>query len=319
MAVTTAEVLIARNPSTGAPLGEVRRTPPEEVAGIVARAREAQRAWGETTWRVRRASLERLWRELSLGADDWSASIEAEVGKPRGEALAGDVVATLDALRWTARQGGRVLSDRRLGPGWQAWVMVPPARLRFRPLGVVGMIGTWNFPLLMNAPTIAQALAAGNGVVWKPSELAPLSGLRLQHCLERAGFPPGLVAAVHGGPEVGAALVEAGIDKGVFTGGIDNGRKGVAALARQGGPSLAELSGYDPAIVLPDAPRESTVRALTWAAFVGSGQTCIAVKRVHVVGDPLPWAEALAESARRLRVGDPAAGPVDLGPLISEP
>jgi acyl-CoA reductase-like NAD-dependent aldehyde dehydrogenase len=180
------------------------------------------------------------------------------------------------------------------------------------------MIGTWNYPLLMNAPSIAQALAAGNAVVWKPSELAPLAGLRLQRCLGRAGFPEGLVTAVFGGPEVGAALVEAGIDKGVFTGGIENGRRVLGALARQGVPALAEFSGYDPAIVLPDAPREATVNALTWGAFVGSGQTCVAVKRVYVVGDAAPWAEALATAARRLRVGNPAEGPVDLGPLISE-
>ena len=80
---------------------------------------------------------------------------------------------------------------------------------------------------------------------------------------------------------------------------------------------MAELSGFDPAIVLPDAPLESTARALTWASFVGAGQTCVAVKRVYVVGDPAPWAEALAAKARALRVGDPAAGPVDVGPMIS--
>ena len=80
----------------------------------------------------------------------------------------------------------------------------------------------------------------------------------------------------------------------MFTGGIENGRRVLEALASRGIPALAELSGFDPAIVLPDAPREATLRALTWAAFVGSGQTCVAVKRVYVVGDPGPWAEALA-------------------------
>ncbi|MEA2632298.1 MAG: hypothetical protein QOE66_2517, partial [Chloroflexota bacterium] len=318
MTLTSEDVLIARNPATEEVLGEVARTPPEALAAILVHARAAQRRWGETPWRERRSVLVRFWRELSLEADAWAGAIEAEVGKPRGEALAGDVLATLDSLRWTVRHGGRVLADRRLGPGWQLWLLIPPARLRLRPLGVVGMIGTWNYPLLMNAPSIAQALAAGNAVVWKPSELAPLAGLRLQRCLGRAGFPEGLVTAVFGGPEVGAALVEAGIDKGVFTGGIENGRRVLGALARQGVPALAEFSGYDPAIVLPDAPREATVNALTWGAFVGSGQTCVAVKRVYVVGDAAPWAEALATAARRLRVGNPAEGPVDLGPLISE-
>ena len=84
----------------------------------------------------------------------------------------------------------------------------PGARLRYRPLGVVGMIGTWNYPLFLNAPAIAQAVAAGNAVVWKPSELAPLVGRKLQESLDEAGFPAGLIAVVYGGPEVGRALVE---------------------------------------------------------------------------------------------------------------
>ena len=104
----------------------------------------------------------------------------------------------------------------------------------------------------------------------------------------------------------------------MFTGGIDNGRRVLTTLAARGVPALAELSGFDPAIVLPDAPRASTVRSLTWGAFVGCGQACVAVKRVYVVGDADPWVEELAESARSLRVGDPASPDIDLGPLISE-
>ena len=183
---------------------------------------------------------------LAGEADAWAGAIEAEVGKPRGEAMAGDVVATLDALRWTVRNGGRVLADRRIGPGWQGWLSIPSARLRPRPFGVVGMIGTWNYPLLLNAPPIAQALAAGNAVVWKPSELAALAGLRLQQGLERAGVPEGLVTAVFGGPEVGAALVEAEIDKGVFTGGIENGRSVLGGAARRGRPRGGRALGFRP-------------------------------------------------------------------------
>src|SRR5205085_1352966 len=97
------------------------------------------------------------------------------------------------------------------------------------------------------------------------------------------------------------------LDKGMFTGGIENGRGILGELGARGIPAIAELSGFDPAIVLPDAPRESTARALTWSAFVGSGQTCVAVKRVYVVGEAAPWAEPIADRARALRVGDPGA------------
>jgi acyl-CoA reductase-like NAD-dependent aldehyde dehydrogenase len=318
MSASIADVLCARNPATEEVLGQVARTPPEAVPAIVARAREAQARWCRTAWPERRALVERCRRVLASEAEAWSRAIEAETGKPRGEALAVDVLATLDALRWTARHGGAALADRRLGPRWQRWLAIPSAVVRARPFGVIGMIGTWNYPLLLNAPPIVQALAAGNAVVWKPSELAVLTGQRLQQSLDRAGLPEGLVATVFGGAELGAALATAAIDKGMYTGGIGGGRRVLEALARRGVPAVAEFSGFDPAIVLADAPREATVRALTWAAFVGSGQTCVAVKRIYVVGDAAPWAEALAAAARALRVGNPSSGAVDLGPMISE-
>jgi acyl-CoA reductase-like NAD-dependent aldehyde dehydrogenase len=119
-----------------------------------------------------------------------------------------------------------------------------------------------------------------------------------------------------GGPDVGRALIQSGIDKAIFTGGIESGRAVLAELGSRGIPAIAELSGFDPAIVLPGAPVASTVKALTWASFVGAGQTCVAVKRVYVVGDPAPWAETLAAKAKELRVGDPSTS-VDVGPMIS--
>jgi acyl-CoA reductase-like NAD-dependent aldehyde dehydrogenase len=312
-----ADVLTARNPSTGEPIARVAMMPPEGVAAIVARSRSAQAAWSQTSWRERSAALDRWRHAIARDADGWARAIRDQVGKPMGEAL-GEVIASLDAIRWTARHGRKALADERLGPGLQRLLLVPTARLRWRPLGVVGMIGTWNYPLLLNAPPIAQAVFAGNGVVWKPSELAPALGQKLAESLAAAGLPEGLVATVQGGGEVGAALVASGIDKGVFTGGVENGRRVLGELGRRGIPAVAELSGFDAAIVGTDAPLESTADALAWAAFVGAGQTCVAAKRVLVIGDPLPWAEALAKRARELRVGDPARGDIDVGPMISE-
>ena len=317
---SVAPELIAHNPATGEEIGRVATTPPDSVAAIVQRARDAQRVWARKTWRERRGKIERFRSLLARDAEAWADAIRTEIGKPRAEALGGDVIASLDAIRWTIRHGGSALTGERLGAGHQRLLQVGSARLRYEPLGVVGMIGTWNYPLFLNAPSIAQALAAGNGVVWKPSELAPLAGLRLQQTIEEAGFPEGLVSAVFGGSDVGRALVESRIDKGLFTGGVENGRRVLGALASRGISAVAELSGFDAAIVLPDAPFEATVRDLAWAAFVGAGQTCVAVKRVYAVGKTPNWAEAIAKAARDVRVGDPgASGPaVDMGPLISE-
>ncbi|WP_337173892.1 aldehyde dehydrogenase family protein [Paludisphaera sp.] len=316
MATAVDPDLVTRNPATGAEVGRVAPTPPGDVAALVDGARRAQEAWAELPWRERRRPIERWRRILARDADAWADLIRDEIGKPTPEAMAGDVVPTLDALRWTVKRAGSVLADERIGPSWQRMLMMPVGRLRQRPVGVVGMIGTWNYPLFLNAGPIAHALAAGCGVAWKPSELAVATGERLRASLDEAGFPEGLVATLRGRGDVGAALLEAPIDKVLFTGGVATGRKVLQAAAARGVPAVAELSGYDPAIVLPDAPRDSTARALLWGAFVGCGQTCVAVKRVLVVGDPEPWARSLADAAGRLVVGDPSNPGVDVGPMI---
>jgi acyl-CoA reductase-like NAD-dependent aldehyde dehydrogenase len=317
MSLAFEDVLVTSNPATGAEVGRVKITAPARVAAIVAHARSVQAEWGSRPWKERKRVLVEWWKVLGRDADIWADLLRDEIGKPRVEAMAGDVVSTLDAIRWTVKHAGRVLKPGRVAAGWQRWLLMPVGRLHWSPVGVVGMIGTWNYPLFLNAPPIAQALAAGNAVVWKPSELAVRTSQKIQLSLEEAGVPEGLVTAVFGGAEVGRALVESDLDKGIFTGGIDNGRRVLAALGARGLPAVAELSGFDPAIVLPDAPRDSTVRALTWAAFVGCGQTCVAVKRVYVVGHARPWAEAFAARAKALKVGDPFREENDVGPMIT--
>ena len=306
------------NPSTGLEFGRIPITPLDEVEAAVHKARQAQAAWSKLPWPSRKAFLKAWWKTLSNEAEAWADAITEEIGKPRSEALAGDVIPTLDALRWTVRHGGTALKPETLGSGHQRMLLIPSGRMTYRPFGVVGIIGTWNYPLFLNAGPIAHALAAGNSVVWKPSELASGAGLRLQRSLETAGLPEGLVATVFGYGEIGKCLIESGIDKGVFTGGVENGRRVMTGLAARGVSAVTELSGFDAAIVLPGASVEKTLAPLVWGAYVGAGQTCISIKRVYVVGNAEPWAMGLAESADRLRVGDPRESEVDLGPLISE-
>ena len=154
-------------------------------------------------------------------------------------------------------------------------------------------------------------------MAWKPSEHCPFVASLVRDRLHEAGLPDDLVAPLFGGSDVARALIDTDqLAKLVFTGGVETGRKIFTAMAAKLVPCVMELSGFDPAIVRADAPRESTVKALAWAAFVGAGQTCVAVKRIYVVGDPRPFAEALANEARKLRVGDPS-GDVDMGPMIS--
>ncbi|WP_165072366.1 aldehyde dehydrogenase family protein [Paludisphaera rhizosphaerae] len=318
MATATQEVLTTRNPATGEPVGRVVATAPDEVARVVALAREAQSKWVARPLSERLAFLDRWRAVLNRDAETLADLIRSEVGKPTIEAMAAEVVPTLDALRWTSRNARSALADERLGPSWQRMLLMPTGRLRWAPVGLVGMIGTWNYPLFLSVPAIAQALAAGCGMVWKPSELAIATGEIVQESLREAGLPEGLVGIVHGRGDVGQALLDAPIDKMLFTGGVPTGRQALQSVSARGIPGVVELSGFDPAVILPDAPLESTVRALVWGAFVGCGQTCVAVKRILVVGDPAPWIQAMAQAISQLRVGDPARPDIDIGPMISE-
>jgi acyl-CoA reductase-like NAD-dependent aldehyde dehydrogenase len=307
--------IVCQNPATGEAIARQPMTDPGTIAGLVGNFR----ANAQNFALERRLDALRRWHAvLSRDSDSWVDLIRTEIGKPRVEAMI-EVVTTLDALSWTIRHARRALRDERIGPGWQRFLLMHPARVSWRPVGVIGMIGTWNYPLLLNAVPIAQALAAGNLVVWKPSELATASGRRIHDSLSEAGLVPDRILTVYGAAEVGKALVQAKLDKAVFTGGIAAGRAVLSTLGARGIPAIAELSGFDPAIVLPDASPSATAKSLTWSAFVGAGQTCVAVKRVYVLENEDQWASLLSENAEALRVGDPDKEAIDMGPLISRP
>lgn len=317
MSTEAAGWLISRNPATGEELGRFQSTDADSIAGLVDHSRLVANDWKRRPLRKRIEAIRQWWAILSRDAEPLADAIRAEIGKPRPEAQM-EVTAALDAIRWIVKNARSTLADSRIGTGWQWAALMSPARLRWAPVGLAGIIGTWNYPVLLDAPAIAGALVAGNAVAWKPSELCIGVADRLRSTLAEAGVPDGLVVTLFGGPDVGRSLVASKIDKAFFTGGVGNGRSIAAALAARGIPMVAELSGFDPAIILPDAPMEATVRALTWAAFVGTGQTCVSIKRVIVIGDPKPWIDAINASARSLRVGDPARSDVDVGPLISQ-
>lgn len=309
--------LISRNPATGEVIARTPCSPIDSIPAMVAQARSAQGPWSATTWTERRAAISRAWRSMAAEADDWADAIVREVGKPRDEARI-EVATTLDQLRWLVHRGGKALADQTVGAGWQTFLGLGTARVRWVPYGVIAKLGTWNYPVFLNVPPIVSAIGAGNAVVWKPSENATAIGLKIQAWLDQVGLPTGLMQTVVGGPEAGQALLSAGIDKAMFTGGLGGGRAILRELGSRGVPAVVELSGFDPAIVLPDAPIEAAADALAWSTFVGCGQTCVSIKRIYVVGDPLPWAEALAQRAKALRLGDPADDDVDVGPMISK-
>ena len=311
-AVATGELRVV-NPATLEVVGAVETTRPAVVQDLVGEAALAQERWAPSPFPARRALLARL-AELTLeAAEEIADVVVSETGKPRVEAYTTELYPALDALAWLRRNAAGVLAPERLRRS-QPHLLHKRARLEHEPLGVVGLIAPWNFPFAIPFTQAAFAVAAGNAVVLKPSELTPLSGALVERLFAEAGAPAGLVRVAQGDGAVGEALVQAhGLAKIVFTGSARVGRR-VAAAAGDGLlPVTLELGGKDPMIVLDDADLERAVAGALWASFVNCGQVCSGVERIYVEGSlHEPFAEELARAARGLVPGD------DLGPLISE-
>jgi acyl-CoA reductase-like NAD-dependent aldehyde dehydrogenase len=298
----TGEVL-ARHPIAGA----------DEVAAAVARAREAAAWWREQGWKGRRASL-RAWRtELAGGIDDLAELVHRENGKPRADAIL-EITLAVEHLAWAARHAPRVLGSRRVRSGLLAANQV--SLLEYQPLGVIGVIGPWNYPVFTPMGSIAYALAAGNAVVFKPSEYTPGVGVWLGEAWRRA-VPegPDVLQVVTGLGPTGAALCRSGVDKIAFTGSAATGRKVMAACADGLVPVLMECGGKDAMIVDDDADVAAAADAALWGGLSNAGQTCIGIERVYATDRVYDaFVEELTGRARALRSG-PEAEDRSYGPI----
>ena len=152
----------------------------------------------------------------------------------------------------------------------------------YKPLGVVGIISPWNFPWATPLDEVVMALMAGNTVVLKPSELTPLTGLKIKEVLTRAGLPEGVLQVVTGDGSTGAALVGAGVEQNNVTGSVATGKRVAEAAAKYLIPVVLELGGKDPMVVLDDANIENAARGAVWGAFANCGQSCSSVERCYV-------------------------------------
>ncbi|MGB0653631.1 MAG: aldehyde dehydrogenase family protein [Thermoplasmatota archaeon] len=240
-----------------------------------------------------------------------------ECGKPLVEARMADVFTTLEAARHLVKEAEGTLAPRRIGIS-NPLLVGRRSRITRHPLGVVGIVAPWNYPLAIPASGVLTALAAGNGVVLKPSEHTPLTGAFIVDLLAEAGAPQGLVGIVQGAGKVGAALVDA-TDAVVFTGSVATGRLVAEACGRALKPCIVELGGKDPMLVLPGADLDAAARGAVWGAFTNAGQTCAAVERVGVARpDHDALLERLVAGAGALRLGHGLADGVQMGPLIND-
>ncbi|MFO0808962.1 MAG: aldehyde dehydrogenase family protein [Gemmataceae bacterium] len=248
-----------------------------------AAVRAAQADWAKRPMRERLGILRTVRHAVVAKRQALCDAVAKDLGRPAGEVVAAELLPLTDAVRFLERDAARVLAPRKVPQSRRPiWLFGERDVVYRQPLGVVGVVGTWNYPLFLNGVQAAQALAAGNGVVWKPSEVAPASAEALHQLFLDAGVPADLFVRLPATREAGVALAEADVDHVVFTGSAATGAKLAARLGERLVPSTLELSGCDAMFVLPDADVPLAARAAWFAATTNRGQTCIATRRAFV-------------------------------------
>ncbi|HZD58251.1 MAG TPA: aldehyde dehydrogenase family protein [Anaerolineales bacterium] len=302
------------NPATEEVIGEVYRGTFEDARSAIASAVAAFQSWRRTPSLERAAALHLVAENIRAHHDELVRLLTREEGKP---------VPENDEELWWVEESFDYYAE--LGRHDRGWVVPPGDASQFNfvlkePWGVVGCIVPWNYPLLLMAWKVAPALAAGNTVVIKPSELTPLSTLRLAE-IALDHLPPGVVNIITGfGPEVGEPLVtHPDVSMIAFTGSLATGQRIAGLAAPQMKKLHLELGGKDPMVIAPDVEIPTAASGLAYAALLNAGQVCTSTERVYVHESIFPqFTEELADFVNHLRLGDGLDASTDIGPMIRD-
>jgi acyl-CoA reductase-like NAD-dependent aldehyde dehydrogenase len=316
-ALATIEV---ENPATGEIVASVPDLGAEAIAEMARRARAAQPAWQAYGFDGRARILLRAQKWLMDNADQVISTIISETGKTFEDASLAEISYAGNAFGFWAKHGPEYLADERVKSS-QLLVKGKKLIMRYRPLGLIGVIGPWNYPLTNSFGDCIPALMAGNSVILKPSEITPLTSLLLADALGACGLPQDVLQIATGRGETGAALVDEA-DMIMFTGSTRTGKRIMERAAQTLTPVSLELGGKDPMIVLADADLERAANTAVYCSMQNSGQTCISIERVYVE-EPIyePFVAKVTEKVAALRQGDPSggAGTVEIGAMTFPP
>jgi len=314
-----AEGIPVENPATGEIITTVPDLSAGEVSDLIAKARAAQPEWEALGFDGRAKVFMRAQKWVMDNADRIIDVIVSETGKTHEDAQLAEISYAAGAFGFWAKNAPEFLADERIRPS-SLFVKGKKLLTRYRPLGVVGVIGPWNFPLTNSFGDCIPALAAGNAVVLKPSEVTPLTSLLMAEMLRECGLPEHVYQVATGRGETGAALVDE-VDFVMFTGSTETGKKVLARAAQTLTPVGLELGGKDPMIVLADADVERAANAAAFYSMNNGGQVCISVERVYVE-EPIydEFVSKVTDKVKGLRQG-PSTGPgsVEVGAVIFPP
>jgi acyl-CoA reductase-like NAD-dependent aldehyde dehydrogenase len=307
---TTAGTFESLDPSTGNVVGTFPVHGAADVEAAVTRARAAAAWWQGLGWSGRKERLDAWKRLIVRRGDELAELVHSENGKPFSDARLTEVTLPVDHIAWAGKHAPKVLGSRKVSSGLM--MANQAALLEYQPLGVVGVIGPWNYPVFTPMGSIAYALAAGNAVVFKPSEYTPAVGKWLVDSFAEVVPEQPVLQLVTGFGETGAALCRAGVDKIAFTGSARTGKKVMAACAETLTPVLMECGGKDAMIVADDADIDAATTAALWGGMSNAGQTCVGIERVYVTEKVYDdFVAKLTEKARKVVAGT-SYGPITM-------
>ena len=301
------------DPRTGGVLAEYPIHDADDVAAAVARAREASVWWSALGFDGRKKWLQKWKAAIARDAQSLAGVMAAETGKPVDDAIL-EIMLAVEHLDWASKNAGKVLGRRKVPSGLVS--ANQESTLYYQPLGVVGVIGPWNYPVFTPMGSISYALAAGNTIVFKPSELTPGVAVWLEDKWKALVPNQPVFQVVTGYGATGGALVEAGVDKVAFTGSGPTAKKVMAACAKTLTPLVAEGGGKDAMLVAADADLDVAASFAVFGGMGNAGQTCAGVERIYVADEVYDaFVRKLTDKASRLRVGgdkDSSYGPMTL-------
>jgi acyl-CoA reductase-like NAD-dependent aldehyde dehydrogenase len=299
------------NPATSEVIATFPVFSEQDVADTVERAQEAATWWAGLGWKDRQQRLLAWKSHIIRYVGRLAELVHTETGKPLADAQL-EILAAVIHIDWAARHARRVLRARRVRSGLVS--INQAATLEYQPFGVIGVIGPWNYPVLTPMGSIVYALAAGNAVVYKPSELTPAVGGWLASSFAEIVPEQPVLQLITGYGQTGDLLARSGVGKIAFTGSAATAKKVMAACAENLTPLVAECGGKDALLVSADADLDAAADACAWGALSNAGQTCIGVERVYVAQDVYhTFLEKLTERVAQVRPGDDREA--DYGPM----
>lgn len=307
------------NPATGAVIGSVPELSAEQVADLAARGRAAQAGWEAMGFEGRGRVMLRAQKWLMDNAERVLETIVSETGKSWEDAQNAELAYGASAFGFWAKHAEDYLADERVRSS-SLFVKGKKLLVRYSPLGLIGVIGPWNYPLTNSFGDCIPALMAGNAVILKPSEVTPLTSLMLARALRECGLPEHVLQVATGRGDTGRAVIQQ-VDMVMFTGSTRTGRRVAQEAAERLIPVSLELGGKDPMIVLADADLERAANAAVWSGFMNGGQTCVSTERVYVEAPVYDaFVAKVTEKTRTLRQGVPTGfGAVEVGAVTFPP